>query len=103
MELNLPQATTDTNNTCTVGHTGTSAAAPLAAGIIALALEAKYVRRKSCSRQLLPLPLTTSNSGDLSWRDVQHLVVATADPVPLMNNAGWKRNRAGIVFNNRCI
>lgn len=34
-------ATTDNNNTCTVSHTGTSAAAPLAAGIIALALEAK--------------------------------------------------------------
>ncbi|KAI8434469.1 hypothetical protein MSG28_012487 [Choristoneura fumiferana] len=33
-------ATTDTNDSCTLGHTGTSAAAPLAAGIIALALEA---------------------------------------------------------------
>ena len=36
-------ATTDNNNTCTVSHTGTSAAAPLAAGIVALALEAKCV------------------------------------------------------------
>jgi len=35
------QATTDLRNSCTVRHTGTSAAAPLAAGIIALALEAK--------------------------------------------------------------
>ena len=33
--------TTDVNAGCTVGHTGTSASAPLAAGIIALALEAK--------------------------------------------------------------
>jgi Subtilase family len=36
-----PQATTDLFNSCTVKHTGTSAAAPLAAGIIALALEVK--------------------------------------------------------------
>ena len=36
-------ATTDNNNTCAVSHTGTSAAAPLAAGIVALALEAKCV------------------------------------------------------------
>lgn len=34
-------ASTDVNNACTVRHTGTSASAPLAAGIIALALEAK--------------------------------------------------------------
>lgn len=37
------QATTDTDNSCTLRHTGTSAAAPLAAGIIALALQAKLV------------------------------------------------------------
>ncbi|XP_021936626.1 neuroendocrine convertase 1-like isoform X4 [Zootermopsis nevadensis] len=34
-------ATTDLRNTCTIKHTGTSASAPLAAGIIALALEVK--------------------------------------------------------------
>ncbi|KPJ14455.1 Neuroendocrine convertase 1 [Papilio machaon] len=33
-------ATTDINDSCTLKHTGTSAAAPLAAGIIALALQA---------------------------------------------------------------
>ena len=38
--LNL-QATIDVNSGCTVSHTGTSAAAPLAAGIVALLLEAK--------------------------------------------------------------
>lgn len=37
------QATTDLRNTCTIRHTGTSASAPLAAGIVALALEVKYV------------------------------------------------------------
>lgn len=34
-------ATTDLHNRCTLDHTGTSAAAPLAAGIIALLLEAR--------------------------------------------------------------
>lgn len=34
--------TTDLHHGCTASHTGTSASAPLAAGIIALALEAKY-------------------------------------------------------------
>ena len=43
-------ATTDNNNTCTVSHTGTSAAAPLAAGIVALALEAKCVLHPSSDR-----------------------------------------------------
>jgi len=35
------QCSTDLHNQCTHGHTGTSAAAPLAAGIFALVLEAK--------------------------------------------------------------
>lgn len=35
------QATTDLHNECTIKHTGTSASAPLAAGIVALALEVK--------------------------------------------------------------
>lgn len=37
-------ATTDVKNQCTVDHSGTSAAAPIAAGILALTLEAKYVK-----------------------------------------------------------
>lgn len=40
--LLLPlQVTTDLRQKCTESHTGTSASAPLAAGIIALTLEAK--------------------------------------------------------------
>lgn len=35
------QVTTDLRQKCTESHTGTSASAPLAAGIIALTLEAK--------------------------------------------------------------
>lgn len=45
---------------CTEGHTGTSAAAPLAAGMIALMLQVR-----PC----------------LTWRDVQHIIVFTATQV----------------------
>lgn len=37
----VSKVTTDLRQKCTESHTGTSASAPLAAGIIALALEAK--------------------------------------------------------------
>ncbi|XP_026817052.1 neuroendocrine convertase 1-like isoform X4 [Rhopalosiphum maidis] len=70
--------TSDINNTCTLSHTGTSAAAPLAAGVIALALEA---------------------NGDLTWRDVQHLLVRNCEVGPLLKNSGWSTNAAGFVFN----
>ncbi|KAL1996641.1 hypothetical protein VTN49DRAFT_7506 [Thermomyces lanuginosus] len=54
--------TTDVGaNACTNGHSGTSAASPLAAGAIALALSVRP---------------------DLTWRDVQYLLVETAVPVP---------------------
>ena len=36
-----PQVSTDLHHKCTDRHTGTSASAPLAAGILALALETK--------------------------------------------------------------
>lgn len=38
----MPQTSADLHNECTQTHTGTSASAPLAAGIFALALEQKY-------------------------------------------------------------
>lgn len=47
---------------CTEGHTGTSAAAPLAAGMVALMLQVR-----PC----------------LSWRDVQHIITFTATKVSL--------------------
>ncbi|XP_056639377.1 furin-like protease 2 isoform X2 [Diorhabda sublineata] len=53
---------------CTVEHTGTSASAPLAAGICALALEANPT---------------------LTWRDMQYLVVLTSKAGPLEKEAGW--------------
>lgn len=56
---------------CTVEHTGTSASAPLAAGIAALALEA---------------------NPSLTWRDMQYLVVLTSRPEPLEKESGWILN-----------
>lgn len=49
---------------CTEGHTGTSAAAPLAAGMIALMLQVR-----PC----------------LTWRDIQHIIVFTATQVRVGN------------------
>ena len=49
--------TTDLHNGCTSGHTGTSASAPMAAGVVALVLEA---------------------NPELRWRDVQHITIRNA-------------------------
>ncbi|XP_061670137.1 furin (paired basic amino acid cleaving enzyme) a [Syngnathoides biaculeatus] len=65
--------TTDLKGKCTDSHTGTSASAPLAAGIIALALEANK---------------------NLTWRDMQHLVVRTSHPAHLATN-DWNTNGVG--------
>lgn len=70
----------DLHNDCTETHTGTSASAPLAAGIFALALE---------------------QNPNLTWRDMQHLVVWTSEYDPLANNPGWKKNGAGLMVNSR--
>ncbi|CAI4227597.1 unnamed protein product [Auanema sp. JU1783] len=65
--------TTDLHHACTHTHTGTSASAPLAAGIVALALEA---------------------NPELTWRDLQHIVIRTAKPIHL--RAGdWVTNGVG--------
>lgn len=56
---------------CTVEHTGTSASAPIAAGMCALALEA---------------------NPSLTWRDMQYIVVLTSKPAPLERESGWTLN-----------
>uniref|UniRef100_A0A903Z045 furin n=1 Tax=Anopheles minimus TaxID=112268 RepID=A0A903Z045_9DIPT len=65
--------TTDLHHTCTSSHTGTSASAPLAAGIAALVLEANH---------------------NLTWRDLQHIVVRTAKPANLID-PNWAVNGVG--------
>lgn len=59
---------------CTQVHTGTSASAPIAAGIVALALEA---------------------NPELTWRDMQHLVVQSSRYEPLKHESGWTLNAVG--------
>lgn len=65
--------TTDLHHSCTSSHTGTSASAPLAAGIAALVLEANR---------------------NLTWRDLQHIVVRTAKPGNLKDPT-WAKNGVG--------
>lgn len=65
--------TIDLHHSCTSSHTGTSASAPLAAGICALALQANT---------------------NLTWRDMQHIVVRTARPLHLIAN-DWATNGVG--------
>ncbi|KAF8928242.1 pheromone processing endoprotease [Haplosporangium bisporale] len=72
--------------TCDVGerrcfgqHGGTSAAAPIAAGMIALVLSVRP---------------------DLTWRDVQYLLMTTAVPVST-HDADWKPTAAGRLFNHK--
>ncbi|KAK2161976.1 hypothetical protein LSH36_107g13013 [Paralvinella palmiformis] len=62
--------TTDLRKDCTEYHTGTSASAPLAAGICALVLQA---------------------NPSLTWRDMQHIVVQTARPANL-KTSDWVIN-----------
>ncbi|XP_016148018.1 proprotein convertase subtilisin/kexin type 5-like [Sinocyclocheilus grahami] len=69
----LGVVTTDLRQSCTDEHSGTSASAPMAAGIIALTLEANPA---------------------LTWRDVQHIVVKTSRPGHL-NTSDWQSNGAG--------
>uniref|UniRef100_UPI00358E6463 neuroendocrine convertase 2-like n=1 Tax=Myxine glutinosa TaxID=7769 RepID=UPI00358E6463 len=73
-------ATTDLYGNCTLRHSGTSAAAPEAAGVFALALEA---------------------NPELTWRDLQHLTVLTSKRNQLHDDVHhWKRNGVGFEFNH---
>lgn len=75
-------ATLDLYGKCTTRHSGTSAAAPEAAGVFALALEA---------------------NPKLNWRDMQHLTVLTSKRNHLYdphNKHNWTINGAGLEFNH---
>merc|ERR1712051_996494 len=65
--INTGVATTDLYGKCTRTHSGTSAAAPEAAGVFALALEA---------------------NPKLTWRDMQHLTVLTSKRNSLFDSKG---------------
>ncbi|KAI1436799.1 peptidase S8/S53 domain-containing protein [Xylaria sp. CBS 124048] len=71
--------TTDVGeNQCYNGHGGTSAAAPLAAGIFALALQVRP---------------------DLSWRDMQYIALESAVPVDL-ETGEWQQTTMGKQFSH---
>lgn len=72
--------TTGLHGSCVGNHTGTSAAAPIAAGIVALLLE---------------------SNPNLSYRDVKHLIVSTSSVDKLTKNRGWRKNSAGLLYNSR--
>eukprot|EP00051_Salpingoeca_urceolata_P027837 m.483516 g.483516 ORF g.483516 m.483516 type:complete len:1538 (-) comp22974_c0_seq1:121-4734(-) len=71
--------TTDLHKRCTSSHSGTSAAAPIAAGIYALVLSA---------------------NPDLTWRDVKHLTVRSAQIVAPSDD-GWYTTAAGHKVHHR--
>ena len=65
---------------CTDQHTGTSASAPIAAAVCALALEA---------------------NPNLTWRDMQHIVIMTSRAGPLLGEPGWIANGRGRQYNHK--
>ena len=65
---------------CTSSHTGTSASAPIAAGMCALVLEANK---------------------EITWRDMQHIVLQTTNPKPLLHEEGWATNGVGRKFSHK--
>ncbi|VVT51456.1 uncharacterized protein SAPINGB_P003102 [Magnusiomyces paraingens] len=69
--------TTDVNGACSTTHGGTSAAAPIAAGIFSLALQA---------------------NPNLTWRDLQYLAWDTA--VPFGTDPNWQITPAGKRFHH---
>ncbi|RNA11015.1 pro convertase subtilisin kexin type 5 isoform X4 [Brachionus plicatilis] len=71
--------TTDIRHKCTAKHTGTSAAAPIAAGIIALALEA---------------------NPKLTWRDVMFITALTSRPKAIKSN-NYIENKRGLLVSSR--
>ncbi|XP_022108498.1 neuroendocrine convertase 1-like [Acanthaster planci] len=69
------------HNQCTNDHGGTSASAPMTAGVLALLLQA---------------------NPDVTWRDAQHIIVQTSNTRLLREAEGveWRRNAAGHVFSD---
>eukprot|EP00049_Salpingoeca_infusionum_P006240 m.103631 g.103631 ORF g.103631 m.103631 type:complete len:792 (-) comp13245_c0_seq2:126-2501(-) len=72
---NLEVVASDLRGQCTTSFTGTSASAPIVAGIVALAMEVN-----PC----------------LTWRDVQHLAILSSSPAHLTTQ--WVTNKAGLRY-----
>ncbi|KAJ8794432.1 hypothetical protein J1605_003199 [Eschrichtius robustus] len=95
-------ATTDLYGNCTLRHSGTSAAAPEAAGVFALALEANANQRLALGlNNELVASGTTHVALGLTWRDMQHLTVLTSKRNQLHDEVHqWRRNGVGLEFNH---
>ncbi|OWF42042.1 PC3-like endoprotease variant B [Mizuhopecten yessoensis] len=70
--------TTDINGGCILNFEGTSSAAPMAAGVFAVVLEA---------------------NPDLGWRDMLHIIAITAR-IPIPEKTGWHVNDCGYHTNH---
>ncbi|XP_060079675.1 PC3-like endoprotease variant B [Ylistrum balloti] len=70
--------TTDVNGGCTLSFEGTSSAAPMAAGVFAVVLDA---------------------NPDLGWRDILHIIAVTAR-IPVPEETGWHVNDCGYHTNH---
>lgn len=66
-------------NRCTSHHGGTSAAAPLVAGVVALGLQVRP---------------------DLTWRDIQHITVHSAQMIN-PEDPDWQKTQAGRHYNHK--
>ncbi|WFD06107.1 kexin [Malassezia vespertilionis] len=77
--IETTDASLGTKRLCTESHGGTSAAAPLVAGMLALALEARP---------------------ELTWRDAQHLLIQSSDPINT-NDPDWSKNGAGLMYSHK--
>ena len=90
------KVTTDKGKSeCSFTHGGTSAAAPNAAGVFALALSVRYDSRSKIHHdinidRILLRP-------DLTWRDIQHISVRTAEVVNA-DDPDWDKTAAGRLF-----
>eukprot|EP00058_Branchiostoma_floridae_P001670 XP_002587158.1 hypothetical protein BRAFLDRAFT_98844 [Branchiostoma floridae] len=109
--------TTDQNHRCTDHFQGTSSAAPLATGIVALTLQAnpdltwRDVQHIVVRGAKVPNPeepgwnlngadLPVHHNPDLTWRDVQHIVVRGAK-VPNPEEPGWNLNGADLPVHHK--
>lgn len=77
---NLKHTTDRGSGKCAHNHGGTSAAAPLMAGVFALALEVRP---------------------ELGWRDVQHLLIRTAVMIN-PDDEDWDTTAAGRKYSYKC-
>ena len=92
----MTQHTTDVGqNKCAHTHGGTSAAAPLAVGVFALALSVRLVGWN------IPPNSADYDRPDLTWRDFQYLSVRTStffNP----DDPDWEKTASGRMFSYKC-